>query len=112
MVCCSPKDEAHGGRYLGQGVERGRLDRGLGQDRPGRAAPTRSKASTTSSFSTIGLPGWTDGVCCGALRTQRTNPCAVCLTACDRVEDRVRGLDLGRTTIWSSRFAFSEFSRG
>ena len=55
----------------------------------------------------VGLPGIDGWAVLGALRTQRQTP-VLFLTARDRIEDRVHGLDLGADDYLVKPFAFSE----
>ena len=100
------EDEAHAGRYLVKGLSEG----GWIVDWV-RTGPDALHHALEGEYDVvvldIGLPGMDGWGVLGALRTQRQTP-VLCLTARDRVEDRVRGLDLGADDYLIKPFAFSE----
>ena len=100
------EDEVHAGRYLVKGLSEG----GWIVDWV-RNGPDALHRALEGEYDVIvldiGLPEMDGWEVLGALRTQRQTP-VLCLTARDRVEDRVRGLDLGADDYLIKPFAFSE----
>lgn len=100
------EDEAHAGQYLVKGLE----ENGFVVDwvRNGVDAVHQSKSSAYDLIILdVGLPdmdGWT---ALGEIRREQQAP-VLFLTARDRVEDRVRGLELGADDYLVKPYAFSE----
>ena len=100
------EDEAHAGQYLVKGLTEG----GWNVDWV-RTGPDALHHALEGDYDLIvldvGLPGMDGWEVLRALRSQRQTP-VLFLTARDRVEDRVRGLDLGADDYLVKPFAFSE----
>jgi two-component system copper resistance phosphate regulon response regulator CusR len=100
------EDEAHAGRYLVKGLEENEF--AVDWVRSGVDAVHQAKTSAYDLIILdVGLPdmdGWT---ALHEIRKQKQTP-VLFLTARDRVEDRVRGLELGADDYLVKPFAFSE----
>ncbi len=100
------EDESHAGQYLVKGLSEG----GWVVDWV-KSGPDALHHALEGEYDVIvldvGLPGMEGWDVLRALRTQRQTP-VLFLTARDRVEDRVRGLDLGADDYLVKPFAFSE----
>lgn len=100
------EDEGHAGQYLVKGLTEG----GWNVDWV-RTGPDALHHALEGEYDVIvldvGLPGMDGWEVLRALRLQRHTP-VLFLTARDRVEDRVRGLDLGADDYLVKPFAFSE----
>ena len=100
------EDEAHAGQYLVKGLTEGGWNVdwvSTGTD----ALHHALEAEYDVIVLDVGLPGMDGWEVLRALRAQRQTP-VLFLTARDRVEDRVRGLDLGADDYLVKPFAFSE----
>ncbi|MCL4747962.1 MAG: heavy metal response regulator transcription factor [Burkholderiaceae bacterium] len=100
------EDEAHAGQYLVKGLtESGWIVDWV------KNGPDALHHALEGEYDVIvldvGLPGMEGWDVLRSLRTQRQTP-VLFLTARDRVEDRVRGLDLGADDYLVKPFAFSE----
>jgi two-component system copper resistance phosphate regulon response regulator CusR len=100
------EDEAHAGRYLVKGLEENEF--AVDWVRSGVDAVHQAKTSAYDLIILdVGLPdmdGWT---ALHEIRKEKQTP-VLFLTARDRVEDRVRGLELGADDYLVKPFAFSE----
>lgn len=102
------EDEAHAGQYLVKGLtESGWIVDWV------KNGPDALHHALEGEYDVIvldvGLPGMEGWDVLRSLRTQRQTP-VLFLTARDRVEDRVRGLDLGADDYLVKPFAFAELS--
>ena len=101
------EDETHAGSYLVKGLG----ENGFVVDWV-RSGDDALHAALNGNYDLIvldvGLPGIDGWEVLRLLRTQRRTP-AMFLTAHDRVEDRVKGLELGADDYLVKPFAFSEF---
>jgi len=100
------EDEAHAGQYLVKGLE----ENGFLVDwvRSGIDAVHYAKSSPYELIILdVGLPDLDGWAALGEIRKTRQTP-VLFLTARDRVEDRVRGLELGADDYLVKPYAFSE----
>jgi len=100
------EDEAHAGQYLVKGLE----ENGFLVDwvRSGIEAVHHAKSSPYELIILdVGLPDLDGWAALSEIRKERQTP-VLFLTARDRVEDRVRGLELGADDYLVKPYAFSE----
>ena len=100
------EDEAHAGQYLVKGLTEGGWIVDLVKNGPD-ALHHALEGDYDVIVLDVGLPGMEGWDVLRSLRTRRQTP-VLFLTARDRVEDRVRGLDLGADDYLVKPFAFSE----
>ncbi len=100
------EDEAHAGQYLVKGLTEGGWVVDWVKNGPD-ALHHALEGDYDVIVLDVGLPGMEGWDVLRSLRTRRQTP-VLFLTARDRVEDRVRGLDLGADDYLVKPFAFSE----